>query len=60
MVLANGEVKSVEVKLMQKIAIGLLFSSINIVKLCEEAIQLVLDNTELEYFIVAIKKVDKF
>jgi uncharacterized tellurite resistance protein B-like protein len=59
MVLANGEVKLVEVKLMQKIAIGLRFSGANVEKVCEEAIQLVLLNTALEDFVVAIKKADK-
>lgn len=58
MVLANGEIKLVETNLMQKIAIRLNFKSENTEKICKEAISLVLNNSDLESFITAIKKVD--
>jgi uncharacterized tellurite resistance protein B-like protein len=59
MVLANGEAKLVEVKLMQKIATRLNFKSDNTEKICKEAIDLVLNNSDLDNFIIAIKKADK-
>jgi len=59
MVLANGEIKLVETNLMQKIAIRLNFKSENTEKICKEAINLVLNNSDLDSFITAIKKVDK-
>lgn len=59
MVLANGEAKLVEVKLMQKIATRLNFNSDNTEKICREAIDLVLNNSDLDTFIIAIKKADK-
>ncbi|WP_299059089.1 TerB family tellurite resistance protein [uncultured Polaribacter sp.] len=59
MVLANGKVKSVEVKLMEKIAIGLNFKVEKTKLICKEAISLVLNNSDLDDFINGIKKVDK-
>lgn len=58
MILVDGEVKLVEVKLMQKIAIGLHFSINNAEKVCDEAIILVRKNNELKDFIIGIKEVD--
>jgi uncharacterized tellurite resistance protein B-like protein len=58
MILADGEAKTAEVALMQKIAVGLRFSIENAEKVCDEAIQLVLNNNQLPDFIIAIKKVD--
>lgn len=59
MVLASGEAKLIEINLMQKIAIRLNFKSENTEKICKEAINLVLNNSDLENFITAIKKIDK-
>lgn len=59
MVLANGEAKLVEVKLMQKIAIRLNFKSENVEEICKKAIELVLNKSDLDTFISAIKTVDK-
>ena len=59
MVLASGEAKLVEIKLMQKIAIRLNFKSENTEKICNKAIDLVLNNSDLDNFIVAIKKIDQ-
>jgi uncharacterized tellurite resistance protein B-like protein len=58
MILVDGEAKTAEVALMQKIAVGLRFSIENAEKVCDEAIQLVLNNNQLPDFIIAIKKVD--
>jgi uncharacterized tellurite resistance protein B-like protein len=58
MILADGEAKSAEVALMKKIAVGLRFSLENADKVCDEAIQLVLNNNQLNDFIAAIKSVD--
>lgn len=58
MILVDGEAKLTEVQLMRKIAIRLHFSHDNVEKVCDEAIHLVLNNNDLEDFIVAIKKVD--
>jgi len=58
MILADGEVKTAEVALMQKAAVGLHFSIENAEKVCDKAIQLVLNNKELPDFIIAIIKVD--
>jgi len=58
MILVDGEAKTEEVALMQKIAVGLHFSIENAEKICDEAVQLVLNNNELPDFIIAIKKVD--
>lgn len=59
MVLVDGDVAKEEIKLMQKIAVGLGFSSRNIEKVCEKAIELILINTDLEPFIEAIKKINR-
>ncbi|WP_026776200.1 hypothetical protein [Polaribacter sp. Hel_I_88] len=59
MVLANGEAKLVEVKLMQKIAVRLNFKSERTEKICKEAINLVLNNSDLDSFTAAIKNVDQ-
>jgi uncharacterized tellurite resistance protein B-like protein len=59
MVLASGEAKLTEINLMQKIAIRLNFKSENSAKICKKAINLVLNNSDLENFITEIKKVDK-
>ncbi|WP_299667052.1 TerB family tellurite resistance protein [uncultured Polaribacter sp.] len=58
MILVDGEAKLIEVELMRKIAIGLHFPIDNVEKVCDEAIHLVINNNELNDFIVAIKKVD--
>ncbi len=58
MVLADNEVDLHEVKLMRKIAIGLHFKGDNTEKVCDEAIHLVINNNDLDDFILAIKKVD--
>jgi uncharacterized tellurite resistance protein B-like protein len=58
MILVDGEAKTAEVALMRKAAIGLRFSIENAEKVCDEAIQLVLNNNELPDFTIAIKKVD--
>lgn len=59
MILADGEVAPVELKLMEKIAVGLNFSSNNSEKICETAVSLVLQNNDLDDFTLAIKKVNK-
>ena len=59
MVLADGDVAKEEIKLMQKIAIGLGFSSRKIEKICERAIELVVLNTDLDFFIEEIKKINR-
>lgn len=58
MILVDGEAKTAEVALMRKAAVGLRFSIENAEKVCDEAIQLVLNNNELPDFTIAIKKVD--
>jgi uncharacterized tellurite resistance protein B-like protein len=58
MILVDGEAKTAEVALMRKAAVGLRFSIKNAEKVCDEAIQLVLNNNELPDFTIAIKKVD--
>lgn len=60
MILADGEAKTAEVALMRKIAVGLRFSIEKAEKICDEAIQLVLNNNKLPDFIIAIKKVDSY
>lgn len=59
MVLANGEAKLEEVKLMQKIAIRLNFRAENVEEICKIAIGLVLNNADLDSFTGAIKTIDK-
>lgn len=59
MILADGEVATEEIKLLQKITIGLGFSTKNIEKVCENAISLVEQNTDLDTFIVEIKKINR-
>ncbi|WP_088324167.1 fructose 1,6-bisphosphatase [Polaribacter tangerinus] len=59
MILADGEVAPIELKLMEKIAVGLNFSSNNSEKICETAVSLVLQNNDLDDFTSAIKKVNK-
>jgi uncharacterized tellurite resistance protein B-like protein len=59
MVLADGSVALEEIKLMKKIAIGLGFSSRNIEKVCEKSIELIIMNTDLEFFISEIKKINR-
>lgn len=60
MLLVDGDAHLKEVNLLQKIAIGLNFKSNNVEKVCEEAINLVKNNTDLENFKIAIRKIDKF
>ncbi|WP_339881191.1 TerB family tellurite resistance protein [Polaribacter vadi] len=59
MVLASGEVKLIEINLLQKIAIRLNFKSDNTEKICKKAIDLVLNNSDLDNFITEIKKLDQ-
>ncbi|TXD49953.1 TerB family tellurite resistance protein [Polaribacter sp. IC073] len=59
MIMADGEAKLVEVKMMQKIAVGLHFSVDNAEKVCDEAIYLVKNNNDLADFTAAIRKVDR-
>ena len=59
MLLVDGEAHLKEVNLLQKVAIGLHFSILNAEKVCNEAINLLTNKTELDDFIVAIKNIDK-
>lgn len=59
MVMANGEAKKEEVALLNKIAVGLSFSMNSIDDVCEKAIQLIKEESDLEDFTAAIKKVNK-
>ncbi|AUC85778.1 fructose 1,6-bisphosphatase [Polaribacter sp. ALD11] len=59
MIMADGEAKLVEVKMMQKIAVGLHFSVDNAEKVCDEAIYLVKNNNDLADFTAAIRKLDR-
>jgi uncharacterized tellurite resistance protein B-like protein len=59
MVLADGSVALEEMKLMQKIAIGLGFSSKNVEKVCKKSIELIIMEVDLEFFIEEIKKVNR-
>ncbi len=59
MVLANGEVKEEEVSLMNKIAVGLHFSIDSIEDVCKKSIELIKEESDLEDFTKAIKKVNK-
>jgi len=59
MVLVDGDVAEEEIKLMQKIAIGLGFSSKNVEKVCQKAITLVAKKTILERFIEEIKRINR-
>lgn len=58
MILVDGEAKLTEVQLMRKIALHLHFSNDNTENICDEAIQLVLNNNSLLDFTEAIKKLD--
>lgn len=57
MILADGEVDVNEVKLLHKVAVGLHFPVDNVEKICDQAIQLVLKDNDLDSFTLAIKKV---
>lgn len=59
MLLVDGEAHLKEMKLFQKIAVGLNFSNDNAEKVCDEAIHLVLNNNDLDNFTAAIKEVNK-
>jgi len=59
MIFADGNVSLEEVKLMQKIAIGLSFPIKNTEKICDEAVHLIMNNNNFDDFKKAIKKVNK-
>lgn len=59
MLLVNGEVHLRELTLLSKVAIGLHFPSTRAQKVCNKAIDLVTNKTDLDTFIIEIKKVDK-
>lgn len=58
MVLADGKAQPEEMNLLYKIVIGLNFSVNTAKKVCNTAIYLVADNTNINDFIKAIKKVN--
>lgn len=59
MVLADGDVAKEEVVLLQKLAIGLGFSSANVEVVCEKAIEMGAMNTDLETFINQIRVLNR-
>lgn len=59
MLLVDGDEDLREVNLLQKIAYGLNFKGKNIEIVCQEAIRLIKENTDLDSFIVAIREIDK-
>tara|TARA_R110001592_G_C12798966_1_gene716779 strand:+ start:215 stop:649 length:435 start_codon:yes stop_codon:yes gene_type:complete len=58
MILVDGEVDALQVKLLRKVAIGLHFPFDNVDKVCDEAILLVINENDLVNFTAAIKKVN--
>jgi len=60
MLLVDGDEDLREVKLLQKIAYGLNFKGKNVEIVCEEAINLIKQNTDLDTFIAGIREVDTF
>jgi len=58
MILADNEISKNQVFLLKKIAIGLGFLKQNVKRLNYEAIHLVMNEVDLDDFIIAIKKVD--
>lgn len=59
MLLIDGEADAKEIMLLNKVAMSLHFSDENVQKVCNEAINLVSKNTDVDDFIAAIKKVNK-
>lgn len=59
MLLIDGEAHLKEVNLLQKIVVGLHFPIANAEKVCNEAISLLTNKSELDDFIKAIKKINK-
>ena len=59
MIFADDEVSKDEVVLMRKIAIALGFPLVNVEKVCDEAIHLVMNDNDLDDFIEAIKEVNE-
>ena len=59
MVVADGDVAPEEITLMQKLAIGLGFTSTNVALVCQRAIELVAMNTPLELFIGEITNINR-
>ena len=60
MIYADDEVTHKEMGVLRKVCIGLGFPIDNVEKLSDEAIHLVLNNTDLEDFTKAIKQVNRF
>lgn len=58
MTLADEKVDEDQVFLMRKIAVALNIPTDNVEKVCDEAIHLVMNDNDLDAFIVAIKKVN--
>ncbi|WP_299014985.1 TerB family tellurite resistance protein [uncultured Polaribacter sp.] len=59
MILADGDVTDKQVKLLNKIAVGLGFSSKNVTKVCQRALELAIARTDLDTFIKEVSKVNR-
>lgn len=59
MIYADGSVSIEEAKVLTKICVGLGFPTNNAEKIADEAIHLVLEDTDLEDFTKAIKQINK-
>lgn len=59
MVYADGEASQEEALVLRKICIGLGFPVDNVEKVTDEAIHLILNDNDLEYFAKSIKRVNK-
>lgn len=58
MIFADNSVDPAQVVLLRKIAVALQFPLGNVEKVCDESLHLVMNNNDLDDYIIAIKKVN--
>lgn len=58
MIFADNSVDPAQVVLLRKIAVALQFPLDNVEKVCDESLHLVMNNNDLDDYIIAIKKVN--
>lgn len=58
MIFADNSVDPAQVILLRKIAVALQFPLDNVEKVCDESLHLVMNNNDLDDYIIAIKKVN--